>query len=81
MVPAPGPDALWNAARADAARARYLARSARLAREADERAGRLARRAAALRDAPSPEAKRAAIDAALARARERRAAFARRGAR
>jgi electron transport complex protein RnfB len=81
MVPATGPDALWDRVRADAARARYVARKARLAREADERADRLARRAAALRDAPSPEAKRAAIDAALVRARERRAAFVRRGTR
>jgi electron transport complex protein RnfB len=81
MVPATGPDALWDAGRADAARARYLARKARLAQEAAERADRLARRAAALRDAPTPEAKRAAIDAALARARARRAAFARRGTR
>ncbi|HSD40304.1 MAG TPA: electron transport complex subunit RsxB [Burkholderiales bacterium] len=81
MVPATGRDALWTADRADAARARYLARRARLAREAGERADRLARRAAALRDAPSPEAKRAAIDAAFARARERRTAFARRGTR
>lgn len=81
MWPADGPDAQWNDERADAARARYLARRTRLAREADERADRLARRAAALRDAPTPEAKRAAVDAALVRARARRAAFARRHAR
>jgi electron transport complex protein RnfB len=81
MLPAVAADAQWSEDRADAARARYLARRARLAREAEERADRLARRAAALRDAPTPEAKRAAVDAALVRARARRAAFARRHAR
>ena len=81
MLPADGPDAQWNDERADAARARYVARRDRLAREAEERADRLARRAAALRDAPTPEAKRAAVDAARVRARARRAAFARRHAR
>jgi electron transport complex protein RnfB len=77
MVPASGADASWTAARADAARSRYLARRTRLARRADLRAERLARRAAALRDATTPEARRAAIDAALERARARREAFAR----
>jgi len=78
MVPADGPDSQWNEERADAARARYAARRDRLARQADERAERLARRGAALRNAPTAEAKRAAVDAALVRARARRAAFARR---
>jgi Na+-translocating ferredoxin:NAD+ oxidoreductase subunit B len=81
LVPADRPDSQWNAERADAARARYAARRDRLARQADERAERLARRGATLRDAPTPEAKRAAVDAALVRARARRAAFARRHAR
>jgi electron transport complex protein RnfB len=81
MLPAVAADAQWSEDRANAARARYLARLDRLAREAEERADRLARRAAALRDAPTPEAKRAAVDAALVRARARRAAFARRHAR
>ena len=81
MVPADRPDSQWHAERADAARARYAARRDRLARQAEERAERLARRAAALRDATTPEAKRAAVDAALVRARARRAAFARRHAR
>jgi electron transport complex protein RnfB len=81
MVPADGPDSQWNEERADAARARYAARRDRLARQADERAERLARRGAALRTAPTAEAKRAAVDAALVRARARRAAFARRHAR
>ena len=78
MVPATGVHAQWNEVRADAARARYLAHRARLAREADERAGR---RAAVPRAAPTPAAKRAAIDAAIERARARRARFSRRGAR
>lgn len=77
MVPAEGEDANWSEARAEAARARYLARRARLARRAGERMARLARRAAALRDDQAPDARRAAIDAALERARARRAAFAR----
>jgi electron transport complex protein RnfB len=78
MVPAVGPDAQWTEDRGLAARARYVARRERLAQEADQHADRLAHRAATLRDAPTPEAKRAAVDAALARARARRAAFARR---
>jgi electron transport complex protein RnfB len=78
MVPATGVHARWSEARADSARARYLARCTRLAQEASERAGR---RAAAPRGAPTPEAKRAAIDAAIERARARRARFSRRGAR
>jgi electron transport complex protein RnfB len=76
MVPATGANEQWTRERADAARARFHARSARLARDAAERADRLARRAASLRDAPTPAAKRAAIDAALERARARRRAFA-----
>jgi electron transport complex protein RnfB len=79
MVPAAGDDATWDEARADAARSRYVARRARLARIANERAERLARRAAALHEAPTQEAKRAAIDAALQRARAKRAAFSRGG--
>jgi electron transport complex protein RnfB len=78
LVAATGADAHWSEARADAARERYLARCARLAREADERAER---RAAAPRAAPTPAVKRAAIDAAIERARARRARFSRRGAR
>jgi electron transport complex protein RnfB len=74
MAPATGQNAEWTRERADAARVRFLTRSARLQREAEERANRLARRAAALRDAPTPEAKRAAIEAALERARARRRA-------
>jgi electron transport complex protein RnfB len=79
MLPAEGDDAVWDRSRADAARARYLARRARLAREAEARAERLARRATALHGVPRPEAKRVAIDAALQRARAKRAAFSRGG--
>jgi electron transport complex protein RnfB len=79
MAPATGENAEWTRERADAARARFLARSARLLREAEKRADRLARRAAALGDAPTPAAKRAAIEAALERARARRRAFATKG--
>ena len=81
MVPAAGADAQWTRERADAARERYLARNARLARDANERAERLARRAASLRDAPTRAAKQATIEAALERARARRRAFAPRGGR
>jgi electron transport complex protein RnfB len=59
MVPATGADAVWDERRADAARDRYERRETRLAR----------RRALA-----SPQAKRAAVEAALARARAKRAA-------
>jgi len=76
MIPATGTDAVWTRQRADAARTRFLARAARSARDAAERAGRLARRAAVLRDAPTPAAKRATIEAALERARARRRALA-----
>ncbi|MFL6696336.1 MAG: electron transport complex subunit RsxB [Vitreoscilla sp.] len=65
--------AAWSPAQADAARARYAGRQARLARDAREHDERLGAQAAA----PAPEAsaaddpKRAAIAAALARARVR----------
>ena len=69
-------DAAWDASRADAARERCDRRQARLARDRGERAVRLAARAP--RAVASPAAKRAAIDAALERARARRAAHAKR---
>jgi electron transport complex protein RnfB len=81
MVPAAGADAQWSVDRADAARARFLARNARLERDDAERAEQLAHRAVGSARDATREAKRATIDAALARARARRAAFARRGAR
>jgi electron transport complex protein RnfB len=72
MAPATGDDASWDATRAEAARSRYHARRERLARETAERAAKLGRRS----PQPGVGSKRAAIDAALARARARRAAFA-----
>jgi electron transport complex protein RnfB len=74
MVAATGDDARWDGPRADAARERYRFRQERLAREADERAARLAPRSPSARTQPG--GKRATIDAALARARAKRAAFA-----
>jgi len=64
MVPATGGDAIWDDARVAAARERSERRRARLARERIER---VAARATA-------KAKRDAVQAALARARARRAA-------
>ena len=61
--------AAWSAAQADAARARHAARTARLARDAREHDGQLAAKAAPAASTDDP--KRAAIAAALARARVR----------
>lgn len=75
MIPASGDDATWNEARADAARERFLRRSARLEREGKERAARLALRALqAKRSDPQARRKRALIQAAIERARAKRAA-------
>ena len=75
MVPAIGDDALWDRPRADAARERFEWRRARLERERSDRAGRLARRALdAGRSDPDAEKKRAVIQAAIERARAKRAA-------
>jgi len=65
--------AAWSAAQADAARARYARRQARLARDAREHDERLSAKAAppAAEAAAGPDPKRAAIAAALARARVR----------
>jgi electron transport complex protein RnfB len=67
MLPASGPDALWNARRARAARERARARRLRLSREAVERGAA---------DAPD-QRRHAAIRAAVERARARRAAAGR----
>lgn len=75
MVPAVGPDAIWDDQRADEARNRYVRRQARLANSTGERAAPPAEpppQADRLSAAASPEAKSAAINAALARARARR---------
>jgi electron transport complex protein RnfB len=74
MVPATGADAVWDRPRADAARARFEARNLRITGEKAERETRLARQAAAARAAPDADAKRAAIQAAIERARSKRAA-------
>jgi electron transport complex protein RnfB len=66
MVPATGEDAIWDTARADAARARFEHRAARLERERGERAAR------ARRSDPAAEKKRAIVQAAIERARARR---------
>jgi electron transport complex protein RnfB len=72
----PAPDPAWDEARADAARERYGRRLTRLDRDRATRAAARAPRATALRH--GPEAKRAAIAAALERARARRAAHGKR---
>ena len=72
MVPATGADAIWDRARADAARERFELRRARLERERAERTGRLAARALKAKMDPDAEKKRAIIQAAIARARARR---------
>ena len=75
MVPAIGEDALWDRPRADAARERFVLRGARLERERGERAERLAQRALESgRFDPESEKKRAVIQAAIERARAKRAA-------
>ncbi len=73
MPEAPPALAGWDDARADAARAHYAFRNARLARDAAERIDLLARKSAARREG-NDDAKRAAIQAAIERARARQAA-------
>jgi len=70
----PAQDAQWNAERAGAARRRFEARRARLEREAAEREASAERET---RLAHAEPRKRAAIQAAIARARARRGAAAR----
>jgi electron transport complex protein RnfB len=73
LVPATGVHAGWDARRADAARERYERRRTRLARRRSDPAARAGSSRSA-RSLASPQAKRAAVAAALARARARRAA-------
>jgi electron transport complex protein RnfB len=80
MRPAAGADAAWDTGRARAARARFEARKLRLALEKTERGERLSRNAAERPALAEPD-KHAAIQAAIGRARKRRAAAAGRGAR
>jgi electron transport complex protein RnfB len=72
----PAPDPAWDEARADAARERYGRRLKRLDRDRAARAAARAQRAPGSRH--GPEAKRAAIAAALERARARRTAHGKR---
>jgi electron transport complex protein RnfB len=77
MVPAIGADALWDQPRANAARERFELRRARLERERAERTGRLARRTLQAGGDPQGQKKRAVIQAAIERARAKRAAVKR----
>jgi electron transport complex protein RnfB len=72
MLPASGEDAIWDRARADAARERFELRRSRQERERRERAARLAARALKAKEGSDAEKKRAIIQAALERARARR---------
>jgi len=72
MVPAKGEDAIWDRPRANAARERFEARRARLAREHSERVPRRAPRTA--HSDPEAAKKRDLIEAAVERARAKRAA-------
>ncbi len=72
MLPASGEDAIWDRARADAARERFERRRSRQEREGRERAERLAARALKAREDPDTEKKRVIIQAAVERARARR---------
>jgi electron transport complex protein RnfB len=72
MVAASGDDASWGLERANAARERFERRQARLERDKNERAARLAARALKAREDPGAEKRRAIIQAAIERARARR---------
>ena len=74
MLPLPAAQAAWTQAMADTARERHAFRTLRLAREQAERAQRLARKAAEKLQQDLPDAKKAAIRAAMERARARTAA-------
>jgi Na+-translocating ferredoxin:NAD+ oxidoreductase subunit B len=73
MLPLPEAQAPWTQAMADAARARFQFRNLRLERDAAERAERLARKAQEKFGQPMLGAKKAAILAAIERAKARRA--------
>jgi electron transport complex protein RnfB len=76
MLPIPEAQAPWTQAMADAARARFQFRHLRLDREEAERAERLARKAQEKLGQPMPDAKKAAILAAIERAKARKAGIA-----
>lgn len=71
MLPLPAAQATWTKSMADAARARFRFRNLRLARDEVERAERLARKAR--ERSGLPDAKKAAILAAIERAKARMA--------
>ena len=73
MLPATGAEAIWDSVRAGAARERFGLRAARLAREREERSQRLTARALKTKSATDAGTKRAIIQAAIERARSRRA--------
>ena len=73
MRPATGADAVWDRGRARAARTRFEARTLRLALEKAERDERLSRKAAEKPAGSEPD-EHGAIQAAIERARARRAA-------
>jgi len=73
MLPVPQAQAPWTRDMAGTARARFEFRSVRLARDAAERAERLARKAQETLEQPMPDAKKATILAALERAKARKA--------
>jgi len=72
MLPATGEHANWDAGRARAARQRFEARKARLAADRIDRESRHSKEATLLSDCAQPD-KRSAIQAAIERARVRRA--------
>jgi electron transport complex protein RnfB len=72
MVPATGDDAVWDKARAHAARERFEWSRSRQERERSDRTERLEARALRARADPDAEKKRVIIQAAIERARARR---------
>ena len=77
MIAATGADAIWDRVRAGAARERFEQRNLRLGRERRQRSKRLAQRALkGKRSDPQAQKKRAVIQAAIERARAKRAAVA-----
>jgi electron transport complex protein RnfB len=73
MLPATGADAIWDSARASAARERFELRAARLERESTARSDRLVAHTLRGKSAEDAGEKRAIIQAAIDRARSRRA--------
>jgi electron transport complex protein RnfB len=74
MRPALGADAIWDGDRADAARSRHQRRQARLERQKRSRSERAEQRVATVAPSSAADAKQQIIQAAIERARLRRAA-------